>query len=181
MSIFSSKNLITAGAVILVLVAAYFGYQSLTGSKSSPTPGVTTVGADGLPVDPNAIVDSDSARFLALLESVKDIDKTINEQFIHDKYYVSLQDYTVPVPSRPLSRANPFLNIGLGGALILSNTGAGSGSLNLNFSTASSSGSVNSVPVGGGKSLPASLLPKDSGSNLSPAAQQDLLKALQQQ
>lgn len=162
---FNSKNLINIGGLILVLILAYFGYRAYFGSATLPA-GVSTIGSDGAPVNPTETVDADAVRFLALLQSVKDVDQTINEKFINDKYYVSLQDYTVPVPARPLSRSNPFLTIGLGGSYNTS-AGAGTGGINLNFSGTSTSG--------------ASVLPDSTGQSLSPSSQVDWLKALQQQ
>ncbi len=165
---FNSKTLINVGALLLILLVAYFGYRAYFGSSSTPSAGVAVLGPDGQPVtSPTETVDADAARFLALLQSVKNIEQTINDRFIQDRFYVSLRDYTVPVPARPLSRANPFLTIGLGGSYNPSG-GAGTGSINLNFSTTS----TESAPAG---------LPTDSGQNISPDDKLNLLKALQQQ
>jgi len=168
---FNSKKLIYLVAGLLILIIAYLGYRSYSNAGKDLSVGVSVLGPDGQPLtNSTEAVDADATRFLALLQSVKNIDKTINEQFIKDPYYTILKDYTVPIPVRPLSRANPFLNIGLGGAYTPSTGGAGTGGININISTTTTNSSAG-TPADN----------NEGSSGLSPSAQEDLLRALQQQ
>src|SRR3989339_605933 len=114
----NTKTIIKLVLIIIVCAAAFFGYNYFFG-QSSEMVGVTTVGADGQALAGAPVTDYESQQFLTLLASVQDVGNKLREDFVRDPFFLLLKDYTVPVLPKPISRANPFLPIGLGGPYII--------------------------------------------------------------
>lgn len=103
--------------IVAVCAGAFFGYRYFFGQSSEPA-GVITLGADGQAISGEPVTDYESQQFLVLLASVKDVGTKLREDFVKDEFFLVLKDYTVPVTPKPISRANPFLPIGVGGPYI---------------------------------------------------------------
>lgn len=101
--------------ILAVCTAGFFGYRYFFGQTDENLVGVTTVGADGQVLSDQPVTDYESQQFLILLASVKDVGTKLREDFVSDPFFRVLKDYTVPVSAKPISRANPFLPIGVGG------------------------------------------------------------------
>jgi hypothetical protein len=87
----SKKSLIVIIAIIILGGAGYFYYQG-RGAPATSTLDVTQ--------------SAEGAQVIALLNQIQGlrIDKTL----FTDPGYLTLIDYTVPIPEQPVGRVNPF-------------------------------------------------------------------------
>lgn len=99
-SILANKNVLLIVALIIVVGV---GFYMFTSPKSDSALTTTTGGMAGTPVVGQELV-IELNRLKAL--------KTVDTGFLSDPTFVSLQDFTEPVPPQPLGRANPFAPVG---------------------------------------------------------------------
>lgn len=111
------KLIIKLILVVVVCAAGFFGYRYFFGDSVVDQVTVTKVGQDGVVVSDQQL-DNESQQFLSLLVSVQNVGDKLKENFVQDPFFKKLQDYTVPVTPKPISRANPFLPIGVGGRYV---------------------------------------------------------------
>ena len=133
----NTKTIIKLISIIAICALVFFGYRYFFG-QSGEVVGVVTVGADGQTLAGAPVTDYESQQFLTLLASVQDVGNKLREDFVRDPFFLLLKDYTVPVLPKPISRANPFLPIGLGGPYIINNNRASMVVESLATTTASS-------------------------------------------
>ena len=92
----SKKNLWIAVAVIVLAAVGYFYYKGVS-SGSSSSAGVVEQGPDTSTV---------GSQVLSLLSQIKSL--KIDTSLFGDPAYQTLRDYSVPIPSVPVGRLNPF-------------------------------------------------------------------------
>ncbi len=94
----SKKTWITIGIIIVVAFIVYYFY--LSGSSSPADTGLLQQQPEG---------QLEAAQVLNLLNQVDSL--TIDTSFFQGPAYQSLVDYTVPIPTMNVGRADPFAPI----------------------------------------------------------------------
>ncbi len=105
-----SKNIKIGVVAILLLVVAYFAYGYITGdSIPPPAGGVTVTSGEGASVAQASGIDDPFFDLLLGLNTVTLSEKSLlSDPIFKDK----MQDFSQPLPTPEIGRANPFLPVG---------------------------------------------------------------------
>jgi len=98
-----NKNTIIVGAIVILVVLA-IGYFTFFREPSPENQAITTTSGvlGGAPVGQELVIE------LNRLKALRNLDTTI----FADPSFLSLKDFTQPVPPLPVGRVNPFAPVG---------------------------------------------------------------------